>query len=159
PHDVTGEFAAVVERITREPPRSARSVDRTVDRDLDAILARAIARDPAQRYATADAFAADVEHWLRVEPVAARGRSSSYVVMKWLVRRRLRVALVAVALSIAISGGVLFFRQRAKAARSAQTALDVRAVLLDLLEAARPDRMGPAVPLPEILAEAAVRLD
>ncbi len=41
--------------------------------DLDAIVARALMKDPAHRYESAEALAADLERYLRLEPVQARG--------------------------------------------------------------------------------------
>jgi serine/threonine-protein kinase len=43
----------------------------TTNPELNAILAKACAIDPAKRYATVDAFAEDVQHYLRKLPVAA----------------------------------------------------------------------------------------
>lgn len=50
------------------PPRSRRP---DVPRPLDAICRRAMAPEPAHRYPTAKALAADLQAWLRDEPVAA----------------------------------------------------------------------------------------
>jgi serine/threonine protein kinase len=42
----------------------AREIDGEIPRPLDAIAAKAMARDPAERYATAGAFGRDIQSWL-----------------------------------------------------------------------------------------------
>ena len=56
---------------TAEPPRLGTTCP-WVPRDLEAIVHQAMARDPARRYATAGAMAADLERFLADQPVAAR---------------------------------------------------------------------------------------
>jgi serine/threonine-protein kinase len=159
PYDTSGGLADAVDRIAHEAPRRARAIDPTVDPELDAVIATALARVPEDRYGSAQAVADDVEHLLRGEPVAARGNGAWYVLRKSLARRRRAVALGLAAAAVLVAGGVVLARQRLAASQAERTAADVRAVLLDLVSAARPDRMGGNVPLPEILEEAARRLD
>jgi eukaryotic-like serine/threonine-protein kinase len=63
--------------------------------DLDAIVLRALAKQPAQRYSSAEAFRADLDHWLAGEPVEARVPSAAYRLRKFTLRHRLAVALSA----------------------------------------------------------------
>jgi serine/threonine-protein kinase len=65
--------------------------------DIDAILARALQREPAQRYASAQAFAADLQRHLDQRPVHARRPSLAYVLGRFIARRRALVALGGVA--------------------------------------------------------------
>ncbi len=55
--------------------------------DLDAIVARACAPDPGQRYATAQALADDVARIGQHRPVQARSQSRLYLLSRWLRRR------------------------------------------------------------------------
>jgi serine/threonine-protein kinase len=64
--------------------------------DLDAIVQRATASDPAQRYASADALAADLQRHLDHWPVAARSPALAYR-LRCLIRRRWPVFTAAVA--------------------------------------------------------------
>src|SRR5438128_4607481 len=70
PYQDDDKFAvlAQAQRGTFLPPRQ---VCKAVPRALDAICCKAMALEPAGRYATATALAADVEHWLADEPVSA----------------------------------------------------------------------------------------
>jgi hypothetical protein len=70
-----------------------------LDGDLDLVVLRALAREPANRYASMAAFAADLRSWLAHRPVAARPDSLTYRVGRFV--RRNRVAVVAGAIGAA----------------------------------------------------------
>ena len=70
--------------------------------DLDAILQRALAPDPAARYATVAQLADDLERMRRFQPVAARPRTPLYVMRRFVRRHRTGVALTC---AIALTGG------------------------------------------------------
>lgn len=72
--------------------------------DLDAILNHALRKQPAQRYASVEAFAADIERHLRHEPVLARPDSRWYRTRRLLARHRLAFGF-SLALGLAIVGG------------------------------------------------------
>jgi hypothetical protein len=94
------------------PPASSRvetAQKRALRGDLDTILFKALRKDPAERYATMEAFAADVQRHLRAEPVLARPDSSLYVARRFVRRHRFGVAagaLVAVATVLGVAGTV-----------------------------------------------------
>lgn len=81
----------------RPEPRTRWS--RRLDGDLDTILATAMQKDPARRYATAEALAEDLEHHLHGRPVTARPDTLAYRTNKF-VRRNL-VPVIGVALLMA----------------------------------------------------------
>lgn len=84
--------------------------------DIDAILNRALKKDPAQRYATADAFALDIEHHLLGRPIQARPDSAWYRFSKFVSRNRIATAAAAAVL-IAILGGASIALWQAREAR------------------------------------------
>src|SRR5205823_3804679 len=61
--------------------------------DLGNVVAKALRKEPAQRYQTVAAFADDLARYLRHEPVGARGYSLAYRAAKFV--RRNRVAVTA----------------------------------------------------------------
>jgi serine/threonine-protein kinase len=65
-----------------------RSVKPCIRRCLESICLKAMAREPAERYATAAELAADVERWLADEPIAAHRDRPSERVDRWLRRHR-----------------------------------------------------------------------
>lgn len=93
--------AALEETIVSDaPPRpSQRAADartrRTLQGDLDTVLLKALKKDPAERYATVQAFADDLANWLADRPVKARPDSAWYHARKFVRRNRLGVALAA----------------------------------------------------------------
>src|SRR5262249_39809647 len=69
--------------------------------DLDTIVLKALKKHPGERYASADALAADLRRHLAHEPVLARPDSKAYRLRKLLRRHRVAVGggtAVAVAL-------------------------------------------------------------
>jgi len=60
--------------------------------DFDTILAKALRKEPPERYQTVQALADDLGHYLRHEPVSARGDSLTYRIRKYVRRHRLGVA-------------------------------------------------------------------
>jgi len=87
--------------------------------DLDNIVARALKKAPAERYANAALLADDLRRYLNNEPVAARPDTLAYVLAKFVRRHRLGVAagaVVATALTIGI-GVALWEANEAKRQR------------------------------------------
>ncbi len=90
--------------------------------DLDAILNRALKKEVAERTASADAFAQDIERHLRGEPVLARPDSRRYRLAKFVRRHRVGVAMTgALTLAVAAGSGVAVWQAlvaREEAARA-----------------------------------------
>ena len=61
---------------------------RKLEGDLDNILLKALEKAPERRYASVDAFAADVRAMLQGRPVSARAASPAYVLGKFVRRNR-----------------------------------------------------------------------
>lgn len=89
--------------------------------DLDIIVAKAIKKEPAERYPSITALADDLRHYLRDEPIGARRDSIVYRTRKFVRRNRTAVALSAVAFVAIVAGGVGTFLQ----ARSARAECDL----------------------------------
>lgn len=74
--------------------------------DLDCILLMALRKEPIRRYASAAAFAEDIERFQKGLPVSARGDGTAYLVGKTVRRHRMRIAaLILIGISLA-GGGV-----------------------------------------------------
>lgn len=90
--------------IGERPGRRARQIDPQLDRNLDAIVAKAIAFDPADRYQTAAEFGADLQHWLNGEPINARPpkllQSIGYLARRY--RRQVTIAAAMLLLTVAL---------------------------------------------------------
>jgi len=85
--------------------------------DLDWIVMKCIEKDRARRYETANSLAADVQHHLNDEPVAARPPSRLYRLQKTVRRNKLAFAAAAVVAGALLAGlsiaTWMFVRERA----------------------------------------------
>jgi WD40 repeat protein/serine/threonine protein kinase len=90
-----GTRGKLIEQVLHEPPPAPRRIDPKVPRDLETIVLKATAKEPAERYATAEALAADLERWLRGEPIAARPVPAWERAVKWARRKPAVAGLVA----------------------------------------------------------------
>jgi len=79
--------------------------------DLDTIVAKALKKDPAERYSSVAAFAEDLKRYLDHEPIAARPDTFGYRAAKFVRRHRTAVALATVAALAATAGIVAILRQ------------------------------------------------
>ncbi len=106
-----GQEAATVSAIRQSDPKRLRQLVRG---ELDWIVMKALEKDRARRYETASAFAADVQRYLKDEPVEACPPSARYRFRKF-ARRNTRALLTAsvVALAVVLTAavsGVLIWR-------------------------------------------------
>ncbi len=151
----------------------ARTLIRLLAGDLDWITQHALEKDRTRRYQTAQDLAADVEHYLRNEPVVARPPSTIYRTRKFVRRHRFGVAAAA-AVSVALVAGLVgtsygmsraiaaerqAIRERDDANRSRAIAESVNGFLQRVLLAVNPSRLNPRdVTVREVLDESAVRV-
>ncbi len=122
-----GETAAetVLQALYQEPVPPAR-LNAKVPRDLETICLKCLHKEPHRRYASAAALAADLQHFLQGEAIAARPEGRWERLVRAARRRpTLVVAVTASALLVAavVSGGLWVSRERAATGR-AQAQLD-----------------------------------
>src|SRR5262245_24350126 len=110
----------------------------TLAGDLDTILGKALKKDPAERYATVEAFAQDLKRSLAGEAVLARPDSAWYRWRKFVARNRLAAAAVAlVVTSLAAGAGVAMWE--ALQARAERTRAErVKEFIGSIFESANP---------------------
>lgn len=116
-----------------------RAAARALRGDLDAILLKALAPAPDDRYRSPDALARDLGNWLRDRPVRARGSGNLYRLRCFLRRHRAGVA-AGTLLALVLGGGLAATLWQAESARAeAAQATAVRDFLVALFEPAAPD--------------------
>jgi serine/threonine-protein kinase len=160
PSQAASETAAVTRGATPERLR------RSLRGDLDAICLKALEKDPARRYASAEAFAEDLGRYLGGLPVEAQVPSLGYRAARFVRRRRLPVALGALAfLALLTFSAVLAFQQselraeRNAAQAEAAKAEEVVGYLVSLFAAADPNEsLGADVTARELLERGRERL-
>lgn len=91
--------------------------------DLDNIVAKALEKEPRERYASATAFADDVRRHLANQPVSARPDSFAYRAAKFVRRNRIPVALSSLAIVATLAGLIGTITQARHAAQQRDFAL------------------------------------
>ena len=76
--------------------------------DLDAIVRKALAKAPGDRYRSAEALADDLQRYLSGEPVKARPDTPAYRLIKFVLRHR--VGVVATVASMLLVIGLACWR-------------------------------------------------
>ncbi|MGD9902137.1 MAG: protein kinase [Vicinamibacterales bacterium] len=101
------------EALLAERQTAADRLSRALRGDVETILAKALAKAPADRYASVAAFADDVRRHLAHEPVRARPDSAWYRLRTFVRRRRLESAsLAAAALALVVGSSVAIWQAR-----------------------------------------------
>jgi serine/threonine-protein kinase len=105
---------ALARRGAISPPRQ---INPRVPAALEAIVLKATALRPAERYSSARALALEVERWLADEPVYARREPLWERARRWMRRRRTTVAVIAATVLASTIGlaAVLVVQTRANA--------------------------------------------
>ena len=138
PHDLSGSRLDVLRRIVEEDVRRPRHVTKKVDRELEALLLKALARDPQDRYPSAGAMAHDIENYLTGEPLTARPATAAYFLWKRIKKYRARMAVASVVLAALISIAVFSYisvaSERTKAISERKKAVSARMLAQRRLE-------------------------
>jgi eukaryotic-like serine/threonine-protein kinase len=167
---LAGDLTTTARHRQTEPPK----LIHLVRGDLDWIVMKALEKNRARRYETANGFAADIQRHLKNEPVVACPPSNFYKLQK-LVRRNkfFFIAATAVTAALIIGLGIatwMFFqeqqaRRQAEAQRKTAETESVRSrqvahFLQDMLEGVGPEKaLGrDTTMLQEILAQTKQRL-
>ena len=131
----------------RKPSETARDKHRAkaLKGDLDAVIAKALKREPAERYQTAAALADDLERFLDGQPVQAQPDSRAYRLRKFVQRNTLPVAAgSAVLIALGIGLGVALWQadaartQADEARNQAERATALNTFVLSLIQQADP---------------------
>lgn len=168
PIDVAGSSLdkAVAAIRTHEPVRLSRR-DGGLRGDLDVIVAKALEKDPDQRYLSAAELADDLRRYRRHEPIQARRASAVYRTRKF-VRRHSVLVVAAAAVLIVMSVGLMTTlwqareadAARVRAERRAEVARQTNAFLRDLFLAVDRARLrGEDPTLRDAVADATARLE
>ncbi|WP_376693099.1 protein kinase domain-containing protein [Wenzhouxiangella sp. EGI_FJ10409] len=157
--------------LSGEPSRLEGGTERALaschDADLDAILRRAMASAPHERYRSVESLLEDLERWSVGFPVVARNGGAMYRFQRWLGRHRSLAAAGGLAVVALLAGTAVALWQADRArlaaeraqsnARSAEVAQGraeaINRFLLDLFEAEIPDLPPDEMPTTRELVE------
>ena len=107
-----------------EPPRPSVASPR-LPRDLDTIVAKAMHKDPARRYVSAQQLAEDVRRFLDGRPVIARPDTWRYRAAKF-VRRNVAGVVAASLVVASLAGGLAVAAWQARVARAERARAEQR---------------------------------
>jgi tetratricopeptide (TPR) repeat protein/serine/threonine protein kinase len=114
----------LLRQIAFEEPKAPRRVNGAIPTELETIVLKALEKNPAERYATAQGLADDLRNWLEDRLIKARRPGVRVRLVKWARRHRQVVAsLAAGMMALLVVGVVLAFayqRQQAEEARQAE---------------------------------------
>jgi WD40 repeat protein/serine/threonine protein kinase len=115
-----GTRLKLIEQVIHDPPLAPRKVDPRVPRDLETIVLKSIAKEPGERYATAEALASDLENYLADKTILARRSSPVERAWRWCRRNKAAAGLLAASgiAALALVGVVvgIIYNSRLKAA-------------------------------------------
>jgi tetratricopeptide (TPR) repeat protein len=167
-------LAATLRAVQENEPTASHLINPSAPGNLETICLKCLQKEPAQRYATAQALAEDLKHFLCDEPILARPATRVERMWRWCRRKpALAVAiglLLLLLLVIGIGSPIAIYRIN-QARRQAQTgeqqataeaakSKEIARVLEDMLAAAGPSvaRGRDATLLKELLDKTAARV-
>ncbi len=106
PAFASNDAAILLQQITRDEPRPARALVPSLPAELDTIVQKAMAKSPAERYATAQELADDLARFLEDKPIWARRPTWLDCSIKWSRRHRAMV-LSSLVLLVIVTLGLL----------------------------------------------------
>jgi len=128
---VTGkDREEILNAITLDEPRAPRTRNAGIPRDLETIVLKTIAKEPAERYATARELADDLRNLLDEKPIRAKPPTLMQKTSKWLRRHRQLVRIAALFCVLALVGlgvsTILIWQGRQEAIRQANLVSEER---------------------------------
>ncbi len=114
--------AELLRQINDQEPQSPRRINPAIPADLETILLKAMSKDAASRYASAQLLADDLRRFLDNKPIEARRPTLVERGRKWVARHVALVAIAVAALAVVALIGVAatLFTHRAYIAESEQ---------------------------------------
>ncbi len=105
PYEIRGcPIQEAIRLLNEDEPTTLGSIDPTLHGDLDTIVRKAIEKEPERRYASAAELAADLQRYLRHEPIQARRPSRIYRMRRFTRRHRSLVIATGIIILSLIAG-------------------------------------------------------
>lgn len=118
--------AQLLERIRNTEPSGLRQMDARIPRDLETIIAKTIAKEPADRYATGQELAEDLRRFLADRPVLARRTLVPERLWRWCRRNPATATLLASIALLLVAGTAVSTYFAVQANNEARAANDAR---------------------------------
>ncbi len=98
-----GQTRMLLMQVLQDEPRRPRGLNDRIPRDLETVCLKAMAKEPARRYASARELVDDLRHWQKGEPILARPMGAWERSWKWTKRRPAVAALLGVGFVAALA--------------------------------------------------------
>jgi serine/threonine protein kinase len=116
----------LLHQILHEEPRPPRALEKSITLELETIVLKALAKAPAERYATAKEFGDDLKRFLDHQPIRARRATVAQRARKWARRHPSWVVAFVVLCVLTAAGSLvsaeLIWREQAKTQKRAEEA-------------------------------------
>ena len=112
----------LIKQVTEAEPERLGKLNRHVPQDLQTIVHKAIDKDPARRYSSAGALAADLQRFVDDEPIQARRLGQLERLGRWSRRHKAVAALLATLATVLTVGFFVMAVLWSRAERSADVA-------------------------------------
>ena len=99
-----GQRQMLIVQILNEEPPALRKLDARLPRDVETICLKCLEKDPARRYQSAAALAADLRCWLTGHPIQARPVSRTERAWRWCHRNSAVASLSAIVVLVLLTG-------------------------------------------------------
>ncbi len=100
PYRISGTHYETLKAIREEYPQRPSVLTPSIESDLEAILLKALAKDPGERYQTAMELDDDIQSYLDGRPVKAQTANTWYILRKYIARHRVASLIVGLLLII-----------------------------------------------------------
>ncbi|MEO0425486.1 MAG: serine/threonine-protein kinase [Pseudomonadota bacterium] len=159
PPERPSALARRTDTVTAEQLPARQRLAKHLKGDLDRICLKAVQKEPARRYPTAQALADDLGRYQGGYPVLARPDSFAYRAHRFVARNRVAVGAMALAF-LSLLGGLMGALWQAEiASAEAVRAERVKRLLIDIFEESRPTTQASAqITASEILDAGAERV-
>ena len=156
----TGRLETHLRQGAKAPSLVATERARTLEGDLDAIVLKAIAFEPEERYGSVLSLADDVRRHLAGRPVLAVGERRWYRLKKFARRNRAAVAAVSLAVILALAYLATAIVQARRVREERDVAAQVTSFLVESYERVDPNQArGQTLTAREVLDDAARRIE
>jgi len=174
PYELAGLSPAAIERTVSDSPsvsvRQAlqdtkldaamrRRHAQQIDDDLERIVAKALHKDSARRYPSADALAQDLRRYLAGQPVLAHPDSRWYRIRKFVRRHRLGVSLASLAVLAVLMAAIMAWHQALVAERAMADTQRANDFLIEVLNLSDPYETGGELSMAEAMQRADTLVD
>ncbi|MHC4741588.1 MAG: serine/threonine protein kinase [Planctomycetota bacterium] len=124
PYDVKTSMLETLRNIQENEPIKPSKVLGSIDSDIEAIVLKALAKEPEQRYQSAAEMQSDIERWLNGLPILAKADNSLYLLRKMINKHRYAASILAL-LAIIVLGYATVVIQLYGRVRRSNTELNI----------------------------------